>query len=129
MKRAIYSLAATLLLSIVMLSVPAQAANLFGVDCNQHRNSEAAVCTGNDGSNPVAGTGGVLLGIAYIISYIAGAAAIIILIISGINYVTSSGDPAKVKSARDTATGALIGIVVIVLARAMIAFVLNTLNP
>jgi Type IV secretion system pilin len=106
--------------------VPAHAYNFFKhVNCPSAPGS--AACTDNNSTNPLIGSNGLIIHIADIIAYIAGAAAVIILIISGLRFVTSGGDPEKVRLARVTATGALIGLAVIVLAKVLIDFVLSKL--
>jgi TRAP-type C4-dicarboxylate transport system permease small subunit len=49
---------------------------------------------------------------------------VIVIIIGGVNYMTSSGDAGKVKKAKDTILYGLIGLVVCVLAFALVNFVL-----
>ena len=51
--------------------------------------------------------------------------AVILLIVAGFNYMTSGGDPEKVKSAKNKIIYAAIGIAVGLLARALIALVGN----
>ena len=53
----------------------------------------------------------------------AGVVALIMIIFSGIRYVTSGGDPKAVEGARNTLTWAIIGLVVIVLAYLIINFI------
>ena len=49
--------------------------------------------------------------------------AVIIIIIGGVNYMTSAGDAGKVKKAKDTILYGVIGLVVCVLAFAIVNFV------
>jgi hypothetical protein len=121
------SMIALLTLCLFASPIPAHAFDFFGGNtCNGEAASSAA-CIDNNHSDPLTGGGGLILNIANIIAYIAGAAAVIILLISGLRFITSSGDTEKVRSARVTATGALIGLAVIVLAKVLIDFVLNKL--
>lgn len=46
---------------------------------------------------------------------LSGAAAIILLIISGIKFLLSNGDPLRIEQARKTATYAIIGLVIVLL--------------
>lgn len=57
-----------------------------------------------------------------------GVAAVIMLIIGGLRYVFSSGDEKGVKAAKDTILYAIIGIVVAVLAFAIVNFVIQGLQ-
>jgi hypothetical protein len=89
--------------------------------------ADSAVCKDKTNKNPLTGPEGLLADITTIIAYIAGAAAIIVIIIGGIRFITSNGDSNKVATARSTILNAAIGLVVIVLARTLIIFVLNKL--
>ena len=53
-----------------------------------------------------------------------GTICVVIIIIGGVNYMTSSGDTSKVKKAKDTILYALIGLVVCVLAFAIVNWVI-----
>lgn len=55
---------------------------------------------------------------------ILGLVCVIIIIIGGVNYMTSSGDAGKVKKAKDTILYGLIGLIICVLAFAIVNFVL-----
>ena len=54
-----------------------------------------------------------------------GLVCVVVIIIGGVNYMTSSGDAGKVKKARDTILYGVIGMVVCVLAFAIVNFVLS----
>ena len=49
---------------------------------------------------------------------------VVVIIIGGVNYMTSSGDTAKVKKAKDTILYGIIGLIVCVLAFAIVNFVI-----
>ena len=53
-----------------------------------------------------------------------GLVCVVVIIIGGVNYMTSSGDAGKVKKAKDTILYGLIGLVVCVLAFALVNFVI-----
>ena len=55
---------------------------------------------------------------------ILGLVCVVVMIIGGVNYMISSGDAGKVKKAKDTILYGLIGLVVCVLAFALVNFVL-----
>lgn len=58
-----------------------------------------------------------------------GIVCVVVIIIGGINYMTSSGDSGKVKKAKDTILYGVIGLVICVLAFAIVNFVIgNILN-
>jgi Type IV secretion system pilin len=60
---------------------------------------------------------------------VAGAVAVIILIMGGIRYITSTGDSGRIKSAKDTILYAVIGLVVVIIAREIVGFVIGALFP
>lgn len=51
--------------------------------------------------------------------------AVVVMIVGGISYMTSSGDAGKVKKAKDTILYGLIGLIVCVLAFAIVNFVIS----
>jgi ABC-type Fe3+-siderophore transport system permease subunit len=63
--------------------------------------------------------------IVNIISLIAGALAIIMIVVAGIKFITSGGDASKVSSAKSSLIYALVGIAVVALSQALVHFVLN----
>ncbi|MBR3052308.1 hypothetical protein IKG60_01655 [Candidatus Saccharibacteria bacterium] len=56
-----------------------------------------------------------------------GLVCVVVMIIGGVNYMTSSGDAGKVKKAKDTILYGLIGLVVCVLAFAIVNFVIQNI--
>lgn len=75
--------------------------------------------------NPVSGTNGIILKVVDIIALAVGVASVIMIIIGGIKMTMSGGDAGAVKSGRNTVIYALVGVVVILLARSLIVFVIN----
>ena len=59
--------------------------------------------------------------------FILGLVCVIVIIIGGINYMTSSGDTGKVKKAKDTILYGVIGLVICILAFAIVNFVLDSI--
>lgn len=85
-----------------------------------------AQITGNvEGNFPPAGIftsfGDVATTVVTILMGISGSIAIILIIIAGIKFVTSGGDPKKLAAAQATITYAIIGIAVTVLAFIILA--------
>ncbi len=56
-----------------------------------------------------------------------GMVAVIMIIIGGVNYATSQGDTQKVKKGKDTIMYGIIGLVIAILAYAIVNFVLSAL--
>lgn len=96
------------------------------IDCTGSQ-ANSAVCTSSTTIDPISGNNGILVQAANIIAIMGGVAAVIIIIISGIKFMTAGGDAEKIKSARNTIINALIGIVIIILSRGIILFVTTKL--
>jgi type IV secretion system pilin len=60
-----------------------------------------------------------------ILSTIVGIVAVIMIIIGGFKYITSSGDSSNVQSAKNTILYAIVGLVVVALAQIITGFVLD----
>ncbi len=58
---------------------------------------------------------------------IAGAVAVIVIIIAGISYILSAGDPQKTARAKDAILYAVIGLAVAILANVIVIFVIGRL--
>lgn len=115
---------AVLLPCLLMSPLAAEAYNPFsGAKCGSGKTHESAVCHASSG-NPISGTSGLIADITNIVAYVAGAAAIIVIIIGAIRYITSGGDPGNVKQGKDAVLYAMIGLAVIVVAKTLIIYVL-----
>lgn len=57
-----------------------------------------------------------------------GIVAVVVIILGGIQYMTSAGDPGRVKKAKDTILYGIIGLVICVLAFAIVNFVIANLG-
>ena len=80
---------------------------------------------GNNNSNLVESITGIINDVIAVL----GIVCVIVMIIGGVNYMTSSGDAGKVKKAKDTILYGVIGLVICVLAFAIVNFVIaNILN-
>lgn len=104
-------------LSAFLLPTNANAVDVFE-GCSS--NSSSVVCqgTGNDLSN-IIGT------ISDILMFILGGVAVIMIIYAGILYATSAGDTTKVTTAKNTILYAVVGIIVALLAYAIVSFVIG----
>lgn len=93
--------------------------------CQGEVASNPACTAGNE--DPITGANGVIMRIANITAFGAGAIAVIMIIFAGFRLVKSGGDPSKVTVARETIIYALVGIIVIVTARLIVGFVISKL--
>lgn len=125
MKRLILSLLLPIIgLGIVLAPATASAWDPFQGACSQGGGS-SAVCTTHSSGNPISGSNGLLTKIANIIALIAGVAAVIIIIVAALHYVTSDGDSKAAGEAKNAIIYALVGLAVIVVARTLIEFVVS----
>ncbi len=74
------------------------------------------------------GVGGVVSTITSILLFIIGALSVVMIIIGGLRYVTSGGNPTSVTGAKNTILYAVVGLVVAFLAYAAVNFVLGSLT-
>jgi heme/copper-type cytochrome/quinol oxidase subunit 2 len=63
--------------------------------------------------------------IVNLLLFITGTVAVIMIVIGGIKYVTSAGDASQAKSAKDTILYSVIGLIVAILAYAVVTFIIN----
>lgn len=136
-------LAGLLLCIICMLAVPlhAHAFDPFGrggsdasVNCADGSNEQKSTVCQTTNANPIAGPDGVLVKLTHVIAVFAGAVAIIMIIYAGFRYVTSGSDVSTssrtdtdIAEAKNTLISAIIGLIVIVLAQAIITYVVSRL--
>ena len=92
--------------------------------CNSSASQEVKDAAGCNGSTADA-LPSVVVGILNAIIGAAGVVAVVFVIIGGFNYMTSSGDSAKVAKAKNTILYAVIGLIVCVLAFAIVNFVIS----
>ena len=80
---------------------------------------EAHGCNGSSDKLP-----NVVIGILNAVIAVAGIVAVIYIVVGGYQYMTSTGDPGKVKKAKDTILYGIIGLVIVILAAAIVNFVI-----
>ena len=128
MIRHVKILLTTLFVGMTLLTGSVQAASVFQNVCNGGGGSASDVCqNGQNTTNTLSGPNGVLIKASRIVATIAGTAAVIIIIISGIVYSTSGGDPTKAESAKNTLIYAVVGVIVIIISESIVSFVLSKL--
>lgn len=85
----------------------------------------ANAARGDDQQADLFGADGIFRTITNVLLFLIGAVSVIMLIIGGIRYTISGGDSGQVTSAKNTILYAIIGIVVALLAFAIVNFVLG----
>lgn len=86
----------------------------------------ANAAKGNDQATNLFGASGMFTTITNILLFIVGAVSVIMIIIGGLRYVTSGGNSASVSAAKNTILYAVVGIVIAILAYALINFVIGS---
>lgn len=121
-----YGVYLVLLLTFFAAPGMAYAYNPLGSACGTSGGGTSTACSAS-ASDPITGSNGVLHRASLLLSIIAGVAAVIVIIISGFRFITSSGDPQKAAGARSALIGAIVGLIIIVLAESLVLFVLSKL--
>ncbi len=92
---------------------------------------EDAVCAGLEMTGGQCGPGAeteinqTLQTAINLFSIVVGFAAVLMIIIGGFKYITSSGDTAGVNSAKNTILFAVVGLVIVALAQVIVRFVID----
>lgn len=132
------------LLSVLLLApILAVPASVLAVDvipgrvCNKDKGErdasprDSTLCTdnrtttNNPNNNPLFGPEGVLTGIISLLSVIVGIAAVIMIILGGLKFITSGNNAQDVATARERVIYALVALVIAALAQVIVRFVLR----
>jgi hypothetical protein len=98
--------------------------NVFSTcDNSSDGSSNTAVCQSKDNSDVKKYVGVIVNALLFIL----GAVAVIMIIIGGIRYATSMGDAKNIEAAKNTIMYSVIGLVVAVLAYAIVNYVINVI--
>ena len=89
--------------------------------------SQSPSCSPDGTDNPLTGADGLLALISNIIAFVAGVAAVIMIMIGGFRYITANGDAQSATNAKKTVFAAAIGLLVIAASWSIITFVLRSL--
>jgi len=100
-------------------------------------NQEALTCGTNNAAGVSSGTASpsdtldnTIKEVLNILSIAAGVAAVVMIVVAGVRFTTSSGNQEAVAGARRSIVYAVIGLVIVALAQIIVHFVLNNLeNP
>lgn len=82
---------------------------------------------GKDTPTTLFGNGGIFAQVVNVLLFIVGVLSVIMIIFSGIRYVTSNGDSQKTKSATNGLIWSIAGLAVAILAYAIVNFVLKNI--
>lgn len=81
----------------------------------------------NASSNKLYGPNGVLTKAISVVSIVVGIAAVFVVLLAGLRYITAGGEPGQITNAKNTAKYAVVGVLVALFAQAIIRFVFNKL--
>lgn len=103
---------------------------LFAKNTTTTGGTTPGAATTPGGIDPVAGTQDLTQNVTNIINGIIavlGLVCVVVMIVGGVNYMTSGGDTGKVKKGKDTILYGLIGLIICVLAFAIVNFVIKNI--
>lgn len=128
MKKVVLNLVAAALtvfgLGAVATMSPAYALTAYCPDGTEV--TDLSQCTGIDSTNNQNNLMETLSIIINVVLGVIGFIAVVMIILGGISFITSQGDTAKVTKARNTILYGVIGLVVAILAFAIVNFVLSS---
>jgi type IV secretory pathway VirB2 component (pilin) len=116
-----------ILFLLLPLALPATAAAQFDpLEKTCEQTPGATVCVESEKTEePLVGTAGVLQRVSNVLAIVGAVIAVIIIVVAGITMTLSGGDSGKVRSSRDAIIYALVGIVIILIARSIVLFIIN----
>lgn len=117
-----------LALGISLAAPVLQPAEVSAAPFDQGLKDGADSSKGKDQQADLFGDNGVFKTITNVLLFIIGAISVIMLIIGGIRYVVSGGDSGAITSAKNTILYAIVGIVVAILAYALVNFVIGSFS-
>lgn len=90
------------------------------------RTGENPTCQ-TTGEDPVTGKDGLIFKAILILSYIVGFAAVVMIIIGGLKFITASGNSENIASARNTIIYALVGLAVFAISQTVVRLIISSL--
>lgn len=105
------------------------APSLHAVDFTMSMQDGVNAAKGRDQVTDLFGESGIFQDITNILLFLVGAISVIMIIIGGLRYVVSGGESSAVSAAKNTILYAIVGLVVSMLAYAIIAFVIDSFAP
>jgi hypothetical protein len=113
--------------AFLLLPGAASARNPLADICTDGSVQTSDVCVDQAKNDQLFGAGSLFDRVLQTLIFVIGAAAVIMLIIGGLRYILSGGDPNSTSSARSTILHAVIGVVVAMSAQLILSFVLRRL--
>ncbi len=97
----------------------------FAADCTTAAECAQIGVDSTGGTGGSASVGDIVKTIVNVLLYILGAVAVVMIVIGGIRYTISQGDSSALTSAKNTILYSVVGLVVALLAYAIVNFVLT----
>lgn len=120
MKTLILGLVLGLMSMQLMVLRPVMAADTKTIVCDSVNQVDSSC-----GDDKILGPNGILTKIVQTLVFIIGAVSVIVIIIGGLRYVVSGGDPQGTKGAKDMILYAIVGVIVAILAQGIVTFVIS----
>lgn len=124
----VFSLATMLGMLAMPLADQALASQKINCGNSSCADSGASRTKGSGQSNNLAGSGGILRTVTNVLLFLAGSIAVIMIVVGGIKYVVSNGDSNAVQSAKNTIMYSVVGLIITIVAYALVQFVLQAFN-
>ncbi len=115
-------LTAVMCLAVVFTAVSPFSLPVYAGSRDEAQNG-AKLVDGGSGSNQ--NLPDIITTIINVMLFIAGALAVIMIIYGGIRYITAHGDEKQVKVAKDTIVYSVAGLIIAILAYALVTFIFN----
>ena len=116
-------LAAVMCLAMVFATVSPVSLPVYA-DSRDEAQNGAKLANSGGGSNQ--NLPDIITTIINVMLFIAAALAVIMIIYGGIRYITAHGDEKQVKVAKDTIVYSVTGLIIAILAYALVTFIFNT---
>lgn len=123
MKQRIFTFLATLGLVTLSLSPAVLAYDPLKEGCKA--DPDLAICKELDGTTGKDRVDSTVTNVINILLYVIGVISVIMIVVGGIKYSLSNGDSSAITSAKNTIMYAVIGLVVAIMAFAIVNFVIN----
>lgn len=112
------------LMPVLFVTQPVMAGNNIGTNvCSGVEFATGGTCAGDADAQP--NVQDLITTVILYFSIIVGAISVIMIIIGGFRYITSSGDSANIQAAKNTILYAIVGLAVVLLAQLIVNFVVG----
>lgn len=125
---AVVGLTALVMMPAVAMTATADAQTVNPELCrgiNFASGTDGDECGDGDADNSVKNIIGTVIDV---FSIVVGAVSVIMIIIGGLRYITSSGDSGNVQAAKNTILYAIVGLVIVIFAQTIVSFVVDRIS-